>query len=217
MNADSLRWNRNLIKEPRTLLTATRQPFKTRRYHFSSFLNSGWKSVSLLIFLVALSGCTNYYQKGTEDYKKGDYKAAIEDLNKALEKNPNDPASYYELSYVYRDFKDAPNNRDFAYECANKAISLCPKNNGEDLAQYYFVLADLYRVDSNYKEANTYYKKSIDLNPDDYQAQFFYGVSLCEIGSYRPGVDHIKKSLKIKPDYQNAKNFLDKASALGYK
>lgn len=170
------------------------------------------KSMGLAILIplfISLSGCTNYGEKGFKEYEKGDYPAAIEDLKKAIDQNPKNDMAYDALSYAYRDYKNAPNNRDNAYLCANQAISVCPKDS-PNLGNHYSTLADLYRTDRNFHEANLNYKKSIELNPNDYEAQFFYGCSLYDSGNREAGISHIKKSLKLKPDYQNAKNLLNK-------
>ena len=168
-----------------------------------------WIVFGILIPLfISLSGCTDYGKRGVEEYEKGNYQAAIEDFKKAIDKNPKDDLAYEALSYAYRDYKDAPNNRDNAYMCANQAISVCPKDS-PNLGFHYKTLADLYRDDGNFKEANINFKKSLELSPDGYEAEYFYGVSLCSVGSYREGIAHVKKSLKLKPDYQNAKNFLN--------
>lgn len=162
----------------------------------------------LIPICISLSGCTNYGERGVEEYEKGNYQAAIEDLKKDIDKNPKDDLAYDALSYAYRDYKEAPNNRDNAYMCANQAISVCQKDS-PNLGFHYKTLADLYRADGNFKDANINFKKSLELSPDGYEAEFFYGVSLCSVGSYREGIAHVKKSLKLKPDYQNAKNFLN--------
>ena len=164
----------------------------------------------LIPLFISLSGCTDYAKRGFEEYEKGNYQAAIEDLKKAIDKNPNDDMAYDALTHVYRDYKGAPNNRDNAYMCANQAIEVCSKGSTFNMADHYMTLADLYRQDGNYSEANKNFKKSLELNPDDYQTQFFYGCSLYDSGNREAGISHIKKSLKINPDYQNAKNLLNK-------
>jgi tetratricopeptide (TPR) repeat protein len=170
------------------------------------------RSACLLGLLISfcISGCTNYDQVANTEYTKGNYQAAIDDLNKAIKKNPNDDVAYDTLSYVYRDFVAAPNHRDNAYTYANKAIEVCSKNETIKMAYHYGTLADLYRADGNYTEANKYFKKGIDLVPEDFQAQYYYGLSLMSAGNYEAGLTHIRKSLKLNPDYQNAKNTLSR-------
>jgi tetratricopeptide (TPR) repeat protein len=164
----------------------------------------------VLIMSFFISGCTDYMKVGEAEYGKGNYQAAIENFNKAIQKNPNNDEAYDDLAHVYRDFEAAPNHRDFAYSYANKAIEVCSEGSTFNLAVHYMTLADLYRQDDNYAEANNNFKRSLELNPDDYQTQFFYGVSLYASGNQEAGINHIKKSLKINPDYQNAKNLLNK-------
>lgn len=169
-----------------------------------------WIVVGILTpFFISLSGCTDYGKVGEAEYEKGNYQAAIEDLTKAINNNPNDDLAFDLLSHVYRDYTQAPNNRDYAYKYANQAIQVCSEGNTIVLADHYLTLGDLYRKDGNYTEALKNLKKSVSLYPGDYQAQFFYGVSLYDSGNHEAGISHIKKSLKLNPDYQNAKNSLN--------
>jgi tetratricopeptide (TPR) repeat protein len=72
------------------------------------------------------------------------------------------------------------------------------------------VLADLYKHDENLDQAAINFKKSVDLDSTNYQNQYFYGLCLCQGGKIQEGLNHIKESLKLKPDYELAINFLNK-------
>lgn len=84
----------------------------------------------LLVFAallsVSCSGASKWNDKGLEDYAKGNYDAAIGSFQKALEADPDNDKTYYNLGMVYF----AKGNFDLANKNYQKAAKL-----GNDDAQ----------------------------------------------------------------------------------
>ena len=56
----------------------------------------------------------------------------------------------------------------------------------------------------NYKKAISYYKKTIDLRPNDAHAYNNIGNAYKEIGNYSASIDAYKNAIILKPDYASA-------------
>lgn len=134
------------------------------------------KQVFSLILGLSLFGCSDvlagssesdyasYYKKAQKEYESGNKQSALDDLNKAINLNPNDANVYNDRGLL----KDELGDKQGALDDLNKAISLNPK-----LALAYFTrgylkndLRDKQGALDDFKKAAELYKK--EGNTDSY-------------------------------------------------
>jgi tetratricopeptide (TPR) repeat protein len=170
-----------------------------------------------------------WFQRGVEQYEKGDFEGALASWNRAVEINP----AYHE----------AWNNRGIAlanlgrYEEAiasyDKALEIKPalheawNNRGsalDDLGRYEEAIADydkaleikpaLHEAWNNrgvalrnlgrYEEAIASYDKALEIKPDFHEAWYNRGNALDDLGRYEEAIASYDKALEIKPDKDEA-------------
>jgi tetratricopeptide (TPR) repeat protein len=147
----------------------------------------------------------DWITQGELRYGLGDYRGALESLNKGVElrESQNLPSS----ALLY-------NNRGL--------VQL-------ELEQYELALADIetaIAIDPNYtpawnnkgliletiernEESLAAYDKATELNPNDYQVWTNHGFVLYKLGRYEEAKKSLETALEINPDYQPAKNSLE--------
>jgi len=135
---------------------------------------------------------TAFISRGYAKYMLGEYLAAIEDFNKAIELNPK--------------YSDALNGRGLAkyrlgeYSAAiedfNKAIELDPKDstafNNRGLAKYSL---------GEYSAAIEDFNKVIELDPKNSYALVGRGVSHCLLERYEECLKDCSKSIELDPKF----------------
>ncbi|MCV9385869.1 OmpA family protein [Reichenbachiella ulvae] len=101
----------------------------------------------------------NAYRGGISDYKKGDYKGAVENFQEALKYRSTHENSWYYagLSFV------ADQNPDRAIYCFKKLESINPDYN----PMLYKHIADAYVNMEQLSKAQDYYQKFYDMTPDE--------------------------------------------------
>ena len=120
---------------------------------------------------------TTYYyfvERADAYFKNGQYKAAREDLDHAIQLNPNGWSSYSELAYCLATCPDASlRNGEEALKMAHKGCDLNP-NNGTDCTT---ALAAAYAETGNFDDAIRYQKESLDRVLDRIRNDRGWGVS----------------------------------------
>ena len=142
----------------------------------------------------------NLYLKGRFLSTPRSYSEAIDNFNQAITLDPN-----YALAYV--GLADAYNEMAFhfpasvkqlttkAREAAEKAIEI-----DENLAESYAALGFLIlRYEWNWKDAEQYLKKAVDLNPGNALSRRKYSSFLRAIGRIDESLFEIKEALKLDP------------------
>ena len=132
-----------------------------------------------------------YANRGNSYERLGNYKLAYDDYMKALERDPNNYTALYGLSMIYssKDYKDYQKSVDIL----EKLIKWYPK-----YAPLYFDLGWNYDLLGQYDTSIIYYKKVLELNPQNVAAMI--------------NISYVYE-LKLK-DYENALIYADKALAL---
>ena len=121
--------------------------------------------------------------------KKDGYKAAITDLNKAIELDPEDISLYTERGRLYT----LKGEYDAAITDLNKAIELDPED-----AEAYKVRGIVYTFKGEYEAAMKDINKAIELDPEDAGAYKVRGIVYDKI-EFTPPADEIpalKRSVK---------------------
>lgn len=141
----------------------------------------------------------------------------IETYKKAIEVTPNSGALYNQLAIAYGQEKKIPE----ATEATNKAASLDPTMAAK---AYYNMGANLVNGGQS-TEAETFFKKSLEADPNYADAHYQYGVCLMaraavdsKTGKITPPpgtADEFQKYLQLKPDGQFAQPSKEMLTALG--
>lgn len=134
-----------------------------------------------------------YVDLGISETNKGNFKQAIEALDKATELKPDWALPYFSKAIAFHNLMDL----EEAYENYSKAIEINPK-----MTDAYFNLAQVILArkpisDADFKEALKNLEKAVELDEKFIDALYYIGV--------------IKKNLK---DYTGAIKALDKVIAL---
>lgn len=128
----------------------------------------------------------------------GDFKSAISDLDKAIELDPSDLASYIDRgkTKVYsNDLKGA--KADFEFVLSKDSI-----NEQGQAALYY--LAKIAYQQGQFEQSIKYYDKLILLIPSDPELYFNRGAAKGMIMDIEDSIKDYDKVIELKPDYMEA-------------
>ena len=143
------------------------------------------------------------YQMGRFFWNKrtGDgYKTSMEYFEKAIEEDPGYGLAYAGLADTYnlmaiQGWIDKQEGRDKAVELALKALEL-----DENLAEAYTVLGSIYDyVDWDWENAESAFKRAIEINPNYATAHHYYSQHLHITGQHEDAWLHIGKALELNP------------------
>lgn len=116
-------------------------------------------------------------------------------------KYPDWCESYSYIGYIM--FKFGAGSLDDSIAYLRKAIDCDPRK-----ARYYSFLATVYRhrykeggSDSDREEAEKYFQKAIELDPEDINAYNNYANFLVELGHYKEAEEYYRKAIDIYPDH----------------
>jgi tetratricopeptide (TPR) repeat protein len=121
-------------------------------------------------------------------YQLGNFTGAVEDINKMIEKQVNNPVLYIERAF----YQLAINNFSAAISDCDKAISL--KSLGEDV---YFCRAIAEDALANYKDALTDYDKVLKINPKYEDAIVRCGITKYKMGNFKEAIEDYNYALKL--------------------
>lgn len=144
-------------------------------------------------YTTALSGYSPvfydaYHNRALVRYRLGNYKGAIEDLNKVIEKEPNNPKLYIERGFnllASSDFNAALND-------CKKALKL--KWLGADL---FLCKASAEDALADYKNALCDYDAAININPGDIDLYVRRGMTKFKMESISDAIDDYNYAIKI--------------------
>jgi len=152
-----------------------------------------------------LDSAMNWYDRGRGQFDLGNYEKAAEYDSKAIEKNPEYSAAYFERGYAYQLLQ----KYDLAIADYNKAIEI--NKNWEvtsNLSLAYFNKGLSYyslqpQQKENISNALNDWSKSIELNPNEPNAYLNRGLANEFLRNFEKAIADYKKSLemdKTKPD-----------------
>ncbi len=147
-----------------------------------------------------------------EDTLSGNYKSAIEKIERILKEDPNIPDAHFSLGNVYWKMGEY----DKAIASFKKALEINPKF---DFAM--INLANIYRILKRFDDALEMIDEFLALNPRDAQGYFIRGDIYLEKKEFEKAMEDFKKSLSFSTTIADAyngigviyyvKNELDKA------
>ena len=126
-------------------------------------------------------------------YNKGLYQEAIEELEKALELNPNFVLARNNLEIILR----KTGKLEEKVEQLSQSIAQDPHNEKQILE-----LAHTYVKLHKHSHAIVYYKKVLDANPDSYDAHVGLGNTLKHLGKYDDALDEMNQALVVRKTHE---------------
>ena len=123
-----------------------------------------------------------------DQMQSGDYKNSIDSYNKLLKLNPNNNRAIYNIAWIY-----ATNRQPIdAIKYAKEALLL---KNITKKEQFYRIIANCYTELDSLDQAIPYYKKALDINPNDILTIYNYGYNRFKKHDFEKSIELLKKSL----------------------
>ena len=119
----------------------------------------------------------------------GDYKEAVDNLQKAIDIEPDN----IDLRYLLADYLTLAKEYDEAYSAYQNLLKLAPNN-----PKVYHGLGILFYFKGDFREAIEYLSRETELNfnPNSY---FLLGMAYGKLGEYREAVMYLEKHLESLP------------------
>jgi len=133
--------------------------------------------------------------RGNAYGKRGNYEKALEDFNKVIELNPNDPDAWYNRGLTYKHL----GKLDAALRDYHRAISLKP-----DYAKAFNNRGTIYGRQARFQKAIEDFDQAIALAPEDAGAWFNRGLAWYSLGEYERAIPDLEKAIELNPDYLKA-------------
>ena len=136
-----------------------------------------------------------YYCRGNAYSDLGNYRQAIEDLNRAIEIKPDYVMAYTSrgVAYIYL------GNYRQAIEDLNRVIAIRPS-----YAEAYNNRGAAYKGFGNYRQAIEDFNKAIEIRPNYPEAYLNRGLAYGGLGNYRQAIEDLNRVIAIRPNYPEA-------------
>jgi len=126
--------------------------------------------------------------------------AGIADFQKAIENDPNYALAYAGLSDAYRSLAVGSEMSPTELLPKSKAAATKAIEIDEALSDGHAALGmTLFWGEWNWKEAETQYKRALELNPNDVNAHIFYAHFLSNTGRHTEALAEIKRARELDP------------------
>lgn len=129
-------------------------------------------------------------------YKKGEKERGIKLLEQVIQQYPDRQKGYIDLATIYMKAKEFAK----AEQVIKRGLEI------KEDPEFYFVLGNMEYERKKYQKARKYYKRMIELAPNDPRG--YNNLALVEIamGNERTAIELYEKALEINPDYREAKS-----------
>ena len=187
------------------------------------------KDCSNDLYVRSLDGLARIYQH------KGDHVNALDVLNKAISISPNTPDRHMDLAMQLK----AVGNTAGAKEALSRALKLSRKqatlpqkyieacldfgmdseaeaimqrSMGDDLGDIVLLnqMGIVCRRRKEHERAQKYYKRALEIAPDDESLNYNYAVLLVDMKEYKAARSHLYQVLRQNPDSENALSLIVK-------
>jgi tetratricopeptide (TPR) repeat protein len=159
-----------------------------------------------------------YFAKADGLRKAGNYPASYRYFRRAVSLNPREPTIWSRYSQLLAELavlSYKANKKEQAEKLANEAIGLSDKvlsvspyhlNFYKERARMFYTLS---QIDPNYlKESLDTMLKAILLAPTDAKLYYNAGLMFEALGRRDRGIEYLRRSLELKPNYDKAKFWL---------
>ena len=124
---------------------------------------------------------------------------AVEVYKKLLDKEGDSPYLRFNLALIYLKL----GKNDLAESELKETIRL-----KDDYNEAYMVLGVLSGLKKDHKEAAKFYKKVIELDPENAYAHFYLGAAYERIGNRKGAITEFRKCIELDAQYAEAHNYL---------
>ncbi len=138
-----------------------------------------------------------YNNRGVAYNGIGNYRQAIEDLNRAIEIKPDYEQAYNSRGVAYNGI----GNYRQAIEDLNRAIEIKP-----DYEQAYNSRGVAYNTLGNYRQAIVDLNRAIEIKPNSADAYNNRGIAYKSLGNYNQAINDYGRAIEIKPNSADAYN-----------
>jgi len=139
---------------------------------------------------------TTYYYRGNVNRRLENLDQAVEDLQHALELDPNYKHPYIDLGLVEKNRK----NYEQAIAYYDRALEIDPK-----FAKAYYNRGNVYWFQEQYDQAVMDYDQATDIDPDYHFAYVGRAWALYALGHDALALQNADKALEFHPDYENTR------------
>jgi len=200
----------------------------------------GWLALLVLVLLLAVAGLGGYLIRGamTDETIETPAELTVQEKEQQAESNPDDPEALLALGYAYQQ----EGRHEEALDLYEQALELDPANTGalynkgvvlallgrdKDAEVAYWDVLEVapdhalaakalgqYYVDKKqYKSALIALEPVIAAQPQYADLQYLAGYSCEQLGIDDTAIDYYRGALTYNPDYQEAKDGLDRLGA----
>ena len=143
-------------------------------------------------------------EKADEAFQDGENKKALALLHEANAKDENNEETLFKIAYI---LQQSGNNQE-SMKYYKDALSLDKKNE-----MIHNAMASLYRANGEYTSAKIHFKASLDIDDENPITYYNYGNLLVETESKEEAQEMYKKAIELNPDFEEAKEELEKLQA----
>ncbi len=139
------------------------------------------------------------FTQANTNYKQGNYRKAINALNKIIELDPTHADTYYLLGTIYSNYYP---NKTEAINNLKKAADLFfdQEKHNDGFRSRGTALS----LEGNYKEAIQDLNEAIRLNHKDFKAYSNRGFARIKLGDYEGAIEDFSQAISIDPNYDIA-------------
>jgi tetratricopeptide (TPR) repeat protein len=161
--------------------------------------------------LTRLSDSNNHFQSLIYSFQGfvyaglGQYEKALDDLNRAIQLDPNRAPAYNRRGNIYQKLGQ--------YEQALADYKRAIQLNPEDITSYNN-RGNIYANLGQYEKALADYERVVHLNPDDAITYNNRGTTYHDMGQYEQAIADFNEAIRLNPDYASAYNNRGNAYAI---
>lgn len=133
-----------------------------------------------------------HYESALDFFEQGNYEKALQQINNAIQKSPNNP-DYYSTKGI---FLHRMNDISKAVDAYLKAIEVYP---GHPIS--HFNLGIIYMKEGKKLQAIQQWEEVIKRKPDDIDSIFNIAVALSKLGKIEQAIPLFKKVLELSPNH----------------
>ena len=136
---------------------------------------------------------SNQYRLGLDLYSKNEHQKAIEAFKKAIELDPSQAESYFQIGSI---LADKVKSRDEAIHYLQEGLKILPEDS---VARS--LLAVLYRQDHRYNDSIAESQKAVALSPQNPAFHLVLGMTFAEAQRHEEAIAELQEALHLRRSY----------------